>query len=160
MMSRLYIISIVLLSTIAYTTANGQGLSLTVLVNSTNIPMNSGSHFQSGNTVSTIAALRVSSNVSWDLSAKVSGNLTNGPYSIPANNIGIRVPNAPGNPQPERMFTVVDQLIVDAAPPTYLLMINTPVLLDIDLRTTGGENFMNKPAGSYSTTITYTLTAN
>jgi hypothetical protein len=136
-----------------------QTLVLTVLANQMNVPMNTPSHYESGNTVTTVGAVRVSASVRWDLSVKASGALSNGAYSIPCNSFGIQVTNAQGNAQPERMLAITDQKIVDSAPSTFIALVDFPVLLNIAIRATGGTNFLNKPEGTYSTTLTYTLTA-
>ena len=134
-------------------------MTITVLQSSINVPVTTSDQYQHGNTVTVTAGLRVSSSVNWDLSAKVSGDYTHGTYTIQANAIGIDVTNSIGNNVPEKMLSTADQIIVDAANKTKILAVDVPVLLDFHFRATGGTPFFNKPAGNYSTTLTYTITA-
>lgn len=135
-------------------------MSVTVLVNNIDIPISTTDHYQNGNSTTVLSAVRVSSASLWDLSAKVLGPYTNGAYSIPANAIGVDVLNPIGNQQPERLLAVTDQLIVDAAESTYILLVDFPVDINMVFRATGGSDYLSKPAGAYSGTIVYTISAN
>lgn len=134
-------------------------MSVTVLDNNINIPIGTASQFQNGNSVSKLANLLVSSNVAWDLSAKVTGSFTNGGNSIPTNSFGVDVTSPVGVQQPERMLTVSDQIVVSNAPSTYILLVDHPITLDVTYRAVGGTTFFNIPQGNYSSTLVYTITA-
>jgi hypothetical protein len=150
------IVSVILL-TLFCNLADAQVQSVIVINNNISIPMLLPTHYLNGNYVTISGAIQVSSDVTWQVSVRANGPLTFGPNQISQNNIGVNVTTPIGLQQPERFLTVSDQLIVDAAPSTYIGPINSPVLLDVKFRATGGLDFFNKPSGSYSLTMTYTL---
>ena len=121
--------------------------------------MNTVSDYQSGNSKTILAALSISSEVNWDLSVKTDGDFIKGPDIIAANNFGLEILTPVGLDQPERFLTISEQLIVDNADDTYIGIVDIPVILDVRLRAIGGSGFLNKPAGNYNATITYTLTS-
>ena len=132
--------------------------SILVLVPNVNLTMATVDHYQNGNSNLVSAALSISSDVNWDLSVKSDGDFISGANSIPANSFGIEVMTPVGIDQPERFLTISDQLIVDAAADTYLGAVDIPIILDIKYRAIGGTSFFNKPASSYSATLTFTIT--
>lgn len=92
--------------------------------------------------------------VAVDLYVRISGNLSSGTNSIPAAAIGVLVTSPVATPDPERMLTTINQRLLVYQPPLIGLF-STPVTLRY--RVIGGSDLF-KPAGTYSATITYTLT--
>lgn len=89
-----------------------------------------------------------------ELYVRVSGDLQNGSNTIPASVIGVLVTSPTSTPDPERMLSTTNQRLLAYQPPLIGLA-STPVTLRY--RLTGGTSFF-RPAGTYSTTIVYTLT--
>ena len=140
--------------------AQGQSLTLLVTANNINVPMVTPQHYRDGNSINMPAALGVIATEKWSLSARVTGPFTFGTHAIPENGFAVDVITPIGISVPEILFRTTDQYLVKAANATIALGLpNTPLFLDLIFRTTGGQAFLGKPSGNYSSTIVYTLTA-
>lgn len=89
-----------------------------------------------------------------ELYVRCTGNLTSGSNSIPSAAVRILVTAPTSTPDPERTLSTSNQRVLAYQPP-LLGLFSTQVMLRY--RLTGGPDFF-KPAGTYSTTIIYTLT--
>ena len=97
-------------------------------------------------TINTMASMN------WVLKVRAAANPELMGTQIPLNNFGLKVTNIPGAP-PEILLSTADQ---DIATGTSASAMQT-IPVEIRYRAKGGNDFL-KPAGDYTTTLTFTLT--
>lgn len=109
--------------------------------------------FADGVTVTQNGALTVFATQDYDINVQASGSFSSGTRTIPINRLRIGVSNAGGTiTQPVQLVATGAQ-IVNEAPATLQKSLNLQYLLQ------GGAHLLNFPNGSYTTTLTYTITA-
>lgn len=115
------------------------------------------SHYQLGRQLSQTNALQTFSNIPYSVSVRASQALTSGGNTIPVSNVsvtpGLATPVSGVSLTPANLSTS-NQTIITSAISTL------PQLFNLTYATTPGNlAFFNKPAGTYTTTLTYTITA-
>lgn len=97
----------------------------------------------------------VSSSLAYDISVKAASAMVSNSASgagIPVSDFTVDVlPGSGGTSINAVNLSTTDQLVVDEGTPSILKT------LDLEYKANGGTNFLGKPAGSYNTTLTYTL---
>ncbi len=115
------------------------------------------SHYQLGQQLTQTNAVQAFSNVPYSISVRAGTDLLNGGNTIPVGNVQV----TPALPSPASGVTVTgvslstaNQTIITSTEPTLQQLFN------LTYSTTAGNTaFLNQPAGAYSTTLTYTITA-
>ena len=100
--------------------------------------------------------LTVVSNRAYGLSIKTAGpNLTSGANTIPVSNVAVQTTGlAVGTPRTVSALSTTDQSLATGLPATMTQSVN------VQYSTAAGNTAFLKPAGAYSTTITFTVVAN
>ena len=117
----------------------------------------SASAYQNGVTLNQSAALGVFCNQSYSISVAASQNLKNGTNSIPISNVTVDATPSTGGTgitTPAKTLSTSSQTIITATSGT--LSQN----FDLSYYTSAGNTaFLGMPAGTYTTTLTYTITS-
>ncbi|WP_123844478.1 hypothetical protein [Chitinophaga lutea] len=161
-------------ATLTYTLANLIGLgtvtnTTSLQVNITNqaaivvnnptatLSFTQASHYQLGRQLVHTNALQAFSNIPYSISVRAATDLMNGANSIAAGNVQVTpalAAPASGVSVSGVSLSTANQTIITSTVPTLQQLFN------LTYSTTAGNTaFLNKPAGAYSTTLTYTITA-
>ena len=129
-------------------------LSITFLSNPL-IAINSASAYQNGVTISN-GTVRVSSprKQTWQLSMRAAGDPAFNGQSIALNQVSVRVTNTTVTTQPEKPLSTALQLIASDRSGNG----GEVNVININYRVNGGNHLL-KPAGNYTTTLTFSLAA-
>ena len=115
------------------------------------------SHYQSGQQLVHTNALQAFSNIPYSISVRAATDLMNGANTIAAGNVQVTPSLAApvsGVSVAGVSLSTANQTIITSTIPTLQQLFNLTYAT-----TAGNTAFLNKPAGAYSTTLTYTITA-
>ena len=140
---------------VVVTTTLTDVISLTIAIPTAAIPMTTADHYQNGNDVDVPAALTISSNQAWDLSVKAqNANFSYLTNDIPVGNFQVTVSGeADGTNSGATALTTTDQVLINGASGTALSS------LAVNYAADGGAPFIGMPAGAYTNTYVFTVTA-
>ncbi|UYQ93210.1 hypothetical protein MKQ68_24310 [Chitinophaga horti] len=131
---------------------------LTMTVNETNptLVFANAADYANGVSVTYPNALTVTSTSAYTIKVKAAtADLTNGSNSIPVSNVKVQPTGTTGIGTPSQVsLSTTDQNIVTSAPAAILKNINLQYSTDAN-----NAAFIGKPAGDYTTQITFTATA-
>ena len=133
-------------------------ISLTASVSSVQIKFQTASDYNTGVTQTATNQLSVTSNKPYTLQVRASGDLSNGqatPITIPISSVGVTANWAGGATGTVPSITTTAQTILGTAAATQAQNISTTY----SVTSANAVNFL-KPAGTYTTTLTYTATQN
>lgn len=148
----LCVVGLLVLSCVEVT---AQRLSIAIL-GSPVVTVNTASAYQSGITVNnTTLKVTARNNTAWTLQVyATSANLTSGANTIPVSQVSMRAINTDCIVFPAFSLSTVNQLIAE----DRILRAQDKVTnISIDYSLTGGATLL-KPAGNYTTTLTFTAT--
>lgn len=98
-----------------------------------------------------------------NLTVKAAGNLINGSNSIPISNINLQLTGLRNGGVNINLLSAIPLVTLSTTPATFYSGLSVSLLSTIyfsfSYQTTGGANFLNKPAGTYSTTLTFAVGA-
>jgi hypothetical protein len=140
---------------VVVTTTLTDVISLTIAVPTAAIIMNTADHYQNGTSTSVPAALTIVSNQPWDLSVKAqNANFSYLTNNIAASNFSVVVSGeADGVNSGETSLSNTDQVLINGASGITLSS------LALEYKAAGGSNFIGQPAGAYTNTFVFTVTA-
>lgn len=116
-------------------------------------------HFQNGVSTSKIEHLAVSSTTAFQVKVNVSGDLTNGQNTIPANTVTVDPVYNSGTEPGDHTLTsralgTNEETIISATSGAV------ETIYDIEYTASGGIEYINEAAGDYTTTVFYTISPN
>ncbi len=131
-------------------------LQLTVNTPTVGLNFATAANYNNGVTSVVNNQVTVGCNRAYSISVKTAGpNLTSGANTIPVSNISVRTTGlAVGTPRIIAALSTTDQSLVTGLPAAMAQSVN------VQYSTTAGNTAFLKPAGAYTTTITFTAIAN
>ncbi len=133
--------------------------SITVGTPNVSIPITTAAHYQSGNFTDVTNHLTVTSSGAYKITAtSATSNLVNGVNNIPANTITLTASN--GNVNGTGTVSYTAQQLVPTTPGTLIGCTagTTNSSFNVRYAASGGSSYL-VPAGTYTTTVTYTVAA-
>ncbi|HET8810260.1 MAG TPA: hypothetical protein VFM65_08355 [Flavobacteriaceae bacterium] len=141
--------------------ANVQSISVNQNQTNVSIVLDETSEFMNGKTASKNDHLQITSTSDYEIKVSASSQLQGSSVSIPVNTVGISASlgNVGGVPASPIVFSDIDlstnqQTIVQAGQGDAQRSFN------IEYAVSGGPDYLNKPMGTYTTTITYSILPN
>lgn len=131
-------------------------LQLTVNTNAVNLAFATIANYQNGVTSLVNNQLTITSNRAYDLKVKAgTENLVNGTNTIPVSNVSVQtVGTGNGTPSTVNALSITDQTLATGIPASMSKNIS------LEYKTAANNEAFLKPAGAYTTTLTYTAIAN
>ena len=139
---------------------NTSSITINDAFQTTTLTYSTPAHFQNGVTVNQVGALTTSSNQPYSVTLYASSNLQNGNSTIPAADVTVTPglttsnPNITLTPVPIPVGTTNAVQIINSGVGTASQNYN----LSYSTEDAPTADFINKPSGTYTTTLTYTLT--
>ena len=148
--------------TLNVTLAQVQSISVNSGQKTVTLAFETASDYQNGVSSPQTDHLNVSSTTSFQVNVKAEGDLSNGTENIPVNTITITPTVTSGYADAEpggetltgTSLSTSDQGIITSATNGTV-----ETHYDVEYKASGGDDYINKPAGTYATTVTYTITA-
>ena len=133
-------------------------ISLTASVTSVQLQFLTASHYNAGVTTTATNQLNVTSNKAYTLQVRASGDLSNGqatPVTIPVSSVGLTANWAAGGTGNVASISTTAQTLSSSAAATQ----SQNISMTYSVSSANAVNFL-KPAGTYTTTLTFTATQN
>ena len=123
------------------------------------LEFNTPDHFQNGVSTSKSEHLAVSSTTGFQVKVNVSGDLTNGENTIPANTVTVAPTYNSGTVPGDHTLT---QKALGNNEETIISATSGAVetIYDLEYSASGGPEYINETAGDYTTTVFYTISPN
>lgn len=136
--------------------------ALSITVNDANVTLTfaNANDYVNGRDTTLNNHLTVTSNQAYDVKVKsASTNLTSGANNIATNSVTVSIPagQSLGGTTAPAALTTTDQTIISAGNPVTSQGINVEYEIPSSISTTSA--ILGKPAGDYTTTLTYTIAA-
>ena len=144
--------------TLNVTLAQVQSISVNTAQKTVTLAFQSASDYQYGVSSTQVDHLNVSSTTSFQVKVMASGDLSNGTDEIPVSTITVTptVNSGYSGPAEETLtgtsLSTSDQGIINSGTNGTV-----ETHYDVEYKASGGENYINKSAGTYTTTVTYTI---
>ncbi len=133
--------------------------SITIASPNVSIPITTAAHYQTGNNTTVANHLSVTSSGAYKITAtSATANLVNGAYNIPANTVTLTA--TAGTLNGNGTLTYTAQPLVNITPGTLIACTagTTSSSFNVKYAASGGNAYL-VPAGTYTTTVTYTVAA-
>lgn len=138
-----------------------QSITLNQNQKNVTIVLNNTQDFTNGKTLAQPDHLKISSTSDYEIKVGASSQLKGGSVNIPVGTIGIS-PSLGSRGGPNNTSLIFSDVYLSTNQQTLVHSEDGDILrsFDIDYKVTGGSDYYNKPVGTYSTTITYSILPN